>query len=525
MSSFGDEKKPEVFEEESTIFTSSPIKSEKKREKCPKSQTAKMITTLVAFFLVAVIAIGGTIAISILVPQDGEEAPVDNISVLSVAPEKIKEVKITRKDSSSTYFSTVSQVKNPETGADETEVKWAIKGIDPSLTETSVISSMLEQAFALYASRIIEPEEGADYGFTEPQYIVEMTGYDAADSRTLTVGKESPSSSGVYATLGKEIFLISIEAAAEFSKTDEQMATSFAISGATVDGDTLDYFYDDKLASFDKITLSGKNFPRKLTFGMNSVSNTGNYNDYIMTAPVRRYADTTAVGSLLEYAKTGLTAAEAYKYNPTAADLKKYGLNNPDMQLSIEFGGKKVEFKATKYDDEYYAVIVTGKENVIFKVAASFLAVAEYAETDFANSLMFIEILTDFKNLTFNTAGKTYSFDIEYKAATEETEQVLNITMGGKKIETQNFQNFYQHLVVECNEKTLDKMSGAAVLTVKASRASGEATVMKFIKASDRRYYVEVDSAPIGLISATKMDNILNYLAAAAENKSVPGIG
>ena len=97
--------------------------------------------------------------------------------------------------------------------------------------------------------------------------------------------------------------------------------------------------------------------------------------------------------------------------------------------------------------------------------------------------------------------------------------------MGGKKIETQNFQNFYQHLVVECNEKTLDKMSGAAVLTVKASRASGEATVMKFIKASDRRYYVEVDSAPIGLISATKMDNILNYLAAAAENKSVPGIG
>ncbi|MBE6766286.1 MAG: DUF4340 domain-containing protein [Ruminococcaceae bacterium] len=525
MSFIGDEKTPEVLEEESTIFTSSPIKTEKKKEKAPKSQNQKMVISLVAALLVVLIAIGGAVLVPLLAPEESEVPAEDNISVVFVSPEKIKEVTITRKDSVSTYLSTLSQEMNTDTGEKETVVSWTIKGVDPSLTSTEAIGSMLEQAFSLYASRIVEPEEGADYGFSSPRYVIEMKGYDEADDLVVTIGNEAPASSGVYATLGKEIYLISVEAAAEFSKTDEQMATSFAISGATVDGDTLDYFYNDKLASFDKITLSGKNFPRKLTFGMNSVSNTGNYNDYIMTAPVRRYADTTAVGSLLEYAKTGLTAAEAYKYNPTAADLKKYGLNNPDMQLSIEFGGKKVEFKATKYDDEYYAVIVTGKENVIFKVAASFLAVAEYAETDFANSLMFIEVLTDFKNLTFNTAGKTYSFDIEYKAATEETEQVLNITMGGKKIETQNFQNFYQHLVVECNEKTLDKMSGAAVLTVKASRASGEATVMKFIKASDRRYYVEVDSAPIGLISATKMDNILNYLAAAAENKSVPGIG
>ena len=175
-----------------------------------------------------------------------------------------------------------------------------------------------------------------------------MKGYNSADDLTLTIGNEAPASSGVYATLGKEIFLISIETAADFGKSDEQMATSFAIAGATVDGATLNYFYEDKLTRFDKITLSGKNFKKTLTFAMSDVSNTGNYNDYIMTAPVRRFADTAAVGSLLEYAKTGLTAAEAYKYNPTAADLKKYGLDKPEMQLLVEFGGKRVGFKATR---------------------------------------------------------------------------------------------------------------------------------------------------------------------------------
>ena len=96
--------------------------------------------------------------------------------------------------------------------------------------------------------------------------------------------------------------------------------------------------------------------------------------------------------------------------------------------------------------------------------------------------------------------------------------------MDGKRIDARNFQNFYQHLVVECNEKTLDKTSGSAVLTMTATRG-GDKTTMKFIKATDRRYYVEVDSAPIGFISSTKMDNITNYLADVIAGKEVPGIG
>ncbi len=530
MSSFEEDKKlPEGAEieeaEESTIFTASPTKKAPKAP--PKTDGNKRAVGLIAAICAVAVLALSIFAVIVFIPNANtseQEIGAENIPVTSVSPEEIKTVKITRKDSVSVYHSALSEVKNEETGEMETEVTWTIEGIDPSLTESASIGFMLDSAFSLYASRTIEPEEGADYGFSNPQYVVEMIGYNSSKPITLTIGKETPTKSGVYATLGNEIYLISIETAADFGKTDEQMATSYALYAATVKGGTLNYFSENKLVTFDKITLSGKNFPRKLTFAPSGFSNTGNYNDYMMTSPVYRYADTAAVGALLEIAASGLTAAEAYKFYPTAADIKKYRLDNPDMNLAIEFGSEKVTVKASRYDEEYFAVMVSGRDNVIFKVANSFLYIAEYAETDYANNLMFIENLIDLKALSFKTADKTYNFDVDYTEATEDEGAHLTVMLDGKKLTAENFQRFYQHLVVECNEKTLDRVSGSAVLSISAVRDNGTTTSIKFIKVTDRRYYVEVDSAPIGYISATKMDNILNYLVDTAADKEVPGI-
>lgn len=504
---------------ESTIFTASPTKVEPKKPKKQRKMLKSILASLLAVFL-----LGGSIfAVVKFIPKKEEAgiASTENIPVISIAPEKVQSIKITRADSVSTYISAVEDVKNEDTGETEKKVSWSIKGVSPELTETTAISMITDTVLSLRATRTVEREEGADYGFSKPSFLIEITGYDAADNLTLTIGSETPSGSGIYAEVKDTIYLISADAAADFAKTDEQLATSHAIPAATIDGDTLDYFEDDKLARFDKITLSGKNFPQKLTFVMNEKAGSGNYNDYVMTTPYHRYADSENVALLFEVAIGGLTAAEAYKYNPTAADLAKFRLSSPDMRLSIEYGGKKVAFSASRYDDEYFAVLVDGKEDIIFKVANSFLLFAEIPDTTFANRLTFIELLTDFKKMTFKTAKDTYNFDIDYTAKTDDTDEVLKIKANGKEIEAQNFQNFYQHMVVECNEVTLKRESGTPVLTVSATDGSKTSSI-KFIKYSERRYYVEVDSAPIGFISATNMEKILTYLADAAEGREVP---
>ncbi|MBR3593641.1 MAG: DUF4340 domain-containing protein [Clostridia bacterium] len=519
MSSFEEEKIDIVEEEESTIFATSPTKTQQKKPKKKKGSAAKIIALAAAMLIIC----GSIFAVIKLVPKKNDTIEVENIPVTSIAPEKIKQVTLTRKESVSTYLSTLTETTD-ENGEKVTEIKWRIDGIDPSFTETTMISQMLDSAFSLYATRTIEREEGADYGFSAPQYKIEMKGYSSEDDKTLIIGSETPSHSGVYATVDDKIYLISIETAADFAATDESMATSFAIAGATVDGETMDYFVDDKLASFDKITLSGKNFAHTLQFITNESEDGGNYNDYIMVSPCRRYADTANVGGLLDIAASGLTAAEAYKYYPTAADLKDYRLNSPDVKLTIEYGNKKVELIASRYDDSYFAVIVTGKEDVIFKVANSFLPFAEFPDTAFANNLTFIEVISDFKKMTFKTASDTYAFDISYTEETEEEESVLEVSIGGKKITAQNFQNFYQHLVVECNEITLDRLRLTPTLTVTAERVEGGTTTVSFCKHNDRRYYVEVDSAPIGFISTTNMEKILTYLADVAADKEVPAV-
>ena len=100
---------------------------------------------------------------------------------------------------------------------------------------------------------------------------------------------------------------------------------------------------------------------------------------------------------------------------------------------------------------------------------------------------------------------------------------MLTVTYGDKALTTENFQNYYQYLVgTELNEIANDKTAGTPALTLTAVRNSGTKTTVKFIKHSDRRYYVEVDGAPMGYISSSYMDKILNYLDDVAEDKTVP---
>ncbi len=509
---------PNVTEEESTIFGVSPTRTETK----PRKKNGRMIKTLLSSFLVLAVLAGAIFAVVKLIPEKEDEEPAGHskVPLSTVSNSEVETVTITRPTFKSTYRTTVTKAEDDT--ADAT-VTWSIDGIDPELTASTSISYLMDTALRMDAMRQMSKEEGADYGFAAPLYKVEAKGYEAADDVTILIGNKTPGGDAYYATTdgGATLYIVEASDVAQLDTTDEDMGNLNALYPVESDSEHANYFESNALATFDSITLVNKKGKTVIT--PNDNENVGAYMAFIMTEPIRRYADGTEVETLMKIATGGLSATSIYKYNPTAADLKTFGLSSPEFTYSLKYGKVDVTFKATLQPDGYYAVVTGRTDKLIYKVSADAIPFAENESVDFASSMFFVEMLADLKHITFKTADATYRFDVSVTEDEEENE-VINISINGKAITTEYFQNYYQHLVgTELNEFAMEKTSGTPVLTVTAEYAANDGVrELKFIKHTDRRYYVESDQTPAGYISSAYMDKLLDYVVLAAENKEVP---
>ncbi len=527
MNSLPEENKnllSEESEEESTIFGVSPSKTEKKAVKKPK-----MLKTALSMLLALAVLAGATLAVIKLIPEKDSDIGVssgDTVAITSFENEEVETVKVVRKDSSTVYRTTVTQPDedNSDTAAD---VTWSIDGIDPSLTASASISLLMDTVLRMDAVREIEKEDGADYGFAAPSYTVEIAGYDAENSAEMIVGAKTPSDSGYYITVdsGETVYLANTADIAELDTPDEEMAVSTVVVAASKDTANADYFTEGALSSFDSITLAKKG-EQTLKFEPNKNEKLNSYIPYFMTAPASRAASETEVKTLFDIAASGLSAASAYKFYPTAADKATYGLASPEVSLSIKYGTKTVTVNATKQDDGNFAVMTADNSDIIFKVASTSLAFADYSAEKFLNPLIYCVSITDIGKITYTTADGSTVFGVTYEEADEDAdkEEVFEISANGTPVDADNFKLYYQYLVgMTPNEYTFEKQSGTPVLTVKAEYADGSGTdVIKFIKYSDRRYYVECNSTPLGFINTTHMEKLLEYLPKAANGEAVP---
>lgn len=527
MNSLPEENKnllPEESEEESTIFGVSPAKTENRAVKKPK-----MLKTALSMLLALAVLAGATLAVIKLIPEKEDEDGIssdDTVAITSFENKQVETVKVIRKDSETVYRTTVTEPDEDSSSSTAT-VTWSIDGVDASLTETSSISLMMDTVLRMDAVREIEKEENADYGFSDPSYTVEIAGYDTADSVSVLVGNKTPSDSGYYVTVdgGETVYLADTADIAELDTPDEEMAISTVVAAVSDDTDNADYFTDGALSSFDSITLLRKG-EQTLKFEPNKNEKLNSYLPYFMTLPASRAANDTEVKAMFDIAASGLSAVSAYKFYPTSADKTTYGLSSPEVTLSVKYGTKTVTVNATKQEDGYFAVMTADNADIIFKVSASSLEFADYSAEEFLNPLIYCVSVTDIGKITYTTADESVEFGITYEEADEEadTEEVFEITANGTSVDADNFKTFYQYLVgMTPNEYTFEKYSGTPVLTVKAEYADGSGTdVIKFIKYSDRRYYVECNSTPLGFINTTYMEKILEYLPKTANGETIP---
>ena len=388
---------------------------------------------------------------------------------------------------------------------------------------------MADSAASLNADRQMT-DTTLNYGFDNPLATVSVTGKNGLKDYSITVGNLCPDGTGYYIkTSAKDgIFLVTPSTVKYFCLPAEELVNNSIIEAVDVESLDKSYITDDNtLDHIDSLTLSGKNYPKTIKIDYTGKSLAA----YRMSTPISRYADAEAVEQFVNIVKGGLVASNAYKISPSANDIAKYGLNNPDVILNINLSGKTTKIKATLQKSEentaenteegttqYYALMLNDV-NVIYKVSKDNLTCFDLKQEEFYNRFAFLENYEDISNMTFTTDNKSHSFDISYNSEKNTT----SVKYNGKKAEDSLLRTYFSYYTtLKPDVQSTYPTGKEAFRAAFKFRNSNKTTVIKFISINDRRYIVNINGNNEGVINYTVFDNIKEYLNNVINKKEIP---
>lgn len=516
------ENKLDTELEASTIFAKNTSLEKPIKVVSGKKKRARL---LIVLSTVALIAIGGLLAVSYLIPDEEEagESASTTIKVKSILADDISKIEISNSYGNLVFTSKVIEGEDTASSS-STTVEWSLEGYDASLIASSSISSAADSLATFYATREMT-DRTLDYGFNEPTVTATVT-LRSGEGYTVTVGRMSPDSSGYYLKVSgdEKIYLVSSGTVDNYNTTPEKLANQVIVNTPVLGDDTKTadkkYFDDEgNLAAFDSIALSGPKYGKAVTLLPLEDNEMAKY--VIDMGSYTRYADTDAVTEMFGIMTNGLVAIETYKLNPTAADIAKYGLGSPEVSIRLKYGSGETALVASMYDteNEYYAVMVEGLDG-IYAVTADALSMLELGIKDFYNDFVFLEYLRDFSGIEVVTAEKTYNFGITY----DEEEEEISATESGKSVDSELMSAYYQHFTTVMPEEMDSYASGEtafkAVFTY-ADSSKGSRT-FELVKQSERRYLVKIDGIEMGLVNSTVYDHLVVYAQYVLDGKGIP---
>lgn len=494
-----------------------------------KSLSQRNLRTIIAMMLVAAL-IGLTWFTVSLLPDSEEESSTtqtSSILVKKVDVANIEKINLYGSKANMVFYSTLEDVADYDGNASKQYV-WALQGYDKNLIASSAVTAAADGIAVLYANRVMEQDQSQKslYGFDKPTVKAEVIARKGSNY-TLLIGDKAPDNSGYYATVtgDEKIYLVAETTVNNFNTTPEALADTSILSAPSIDDITkkTDKKYFDassgELTTFESITISGTKYGKSAVITPIENNEFVNYN--INLGSYSRYANAEIVDELFTLMTGGLFAMDTYALKPTDAQIKKYGLDKPEVNITIKYGTLSSSVKASYYDAEnkYYAVMVGGRD-AIYAVTSEALAMLEYGLTDYFYQFVFQDYVYSFKNITVKAPTKTYSFDIKH----DSSDDSFTVKSGDKVLDDALFSAYYQYFLTlqpEVKDSYTDGPSSlTAVFTFKGS--SKGALTMEFVKQSDRRYLLKIDGNAYGTVTSTAFDHLVNYAEYVMIDKGIP---
>lgn len=510
-------EKPEEFltEAEKTDEATSTIFS------APKEHTGErkagkhaLLKKIVAAVLCVAVLAGGTVAVIRLIPEmvkdDSKIDAAQMASLFSYDASQLSEVTVTRPQVETLHL---TGKMSEDSGKTATRV-WSLEGYDDDLINQTSLTQIVGYAASVnYTKKFEEVEDPATYGLDQPSITVTAQG-ESVPSYTLTFGNTTADEGYWYLSYSqdpKTVYVVPANTATGYLVQPLDLAISTPIPAVSKENvDSKFYDEDGKLASFDRISLSGNLFPDEMVFQPNVGEDISSYAAYITVAPKKRIA--TNVDKLLNVFANGVTAASCVSFDQSAEKVHAFGLDDPDIVLVGRFGDYRATWRFKTVPDAvgtYYVLSDTDRLIRTVNIAnAEFLTLRE---TDFYTKIIVMESIKDLSG--FEVSGETDQvYAISYNSDTEE----YQITKNGASIKADDFQTFYaDFLGTSVLSYDTVPVSGEPSMTFRLQHNNGkEETVVRFYPVSDTRIQFSVGGEQIGQIAASAYKQWLKSLNA-----------
>lgn len=490
----------------STVF-SAPAEHKDKHRAGKFSLLKKIVAAVLA---VAVLA-GGTVLVVKLIPEkEGDSVDVfEPKQIMSLDTATFKKVTVKHPGATLVITSAIEQ------GKSESKQVWTLEGYDAALIDAASLSQIASYAAVITAFDeydYLEAEEQA-YGFNNPAIVVDVETSDKVMGNfTITVGNATANGQYSYlhlSTVPQKVYLVNTGTLSGFIVEPLDLAISTAIPAIEKNDKNKGYFDSEGLlADFDTITISGSRFSTPLVFVPNKDERFSSYATYICTSPKMRIAD-GVIEDIRNTFRDGVTASGAVSFDQSAESLKKFGLNNPDIVITIKVAGESYSYKlkaTDKSNTEYYIAATTDK--MIRTVTISNMTFLNNQEKDYYLGFMALESIGDVSE--FVLKGEVNAvFTVAKDQDDDENGYIIKV--GDKTVGTEEFKSFYSLFIgTTAIDYNTVSVSGSPDLTVTMKHHDGSAdTKLSFYKISESRYQYSVGGIPMGQISSSSYSKLV----------------
>ena len=548
----------DVSDEESTIF-SDPAAHKDKVKKGKKLKT--MIISAVALVLVVAVSVGTLLFVKVPEKEEektdpigitlmqmihdevfyniteykeetDEDGKVTKFPVIGTDNVLVNRVDLIRKGEKVEFVLERKETTQKDKDGKEvtvTEKEWALKNVDPTLTNYATIdntvTSFMEQGYTKVISE--DKNDGRNYGFENPEYRVDF--YKPGSDEvyiSIIIGGKSPSDDGRYMTtsLDEKVYFARNTDLYNYEKTELDFVNAESIPAIGAEQDySSQYFTEGQLVSCERMELWGKKPGAYYKIITKTVDHDRVFNSYHITSPVSRPAHDDNMSKIVSLFSYGIASTGCYSYSTNPAELKKFGLDDPDFGVKIYVEGTTSSFVATLQEDGDYAVYY--KDNkTIMRVPAENLEPADFGKKEIYNELLFIEDISATNSVKVESGDEKIDFQISTKFDEESNGDILSgVRVDGKSVDKENFKNYYSYLIqiTAQSYETVDTKGMKPTTVITVSHKNGSApTIIKYFKISAARYQVEVNGEKMGLISSSEHTRVMKYAKNVAADKT-----
>lgn len=527
------EKRIEKEFENSTIFNSNE-NSEIKHKKHKDNSYIKLLCAL----LCMIIIVGASIfSVVKFWPVEQEEEPTETaeatIALTASANISLDKMENAQKNAVSNVSKIVIKnetdefvcvpykvTETDEDGNKTEEVYFKLSGIDKDIPiNESYVTAFYNSLFDVKAiSRLDDKWTEKDCGLDNPKISVNVT---MADGKMFSfkVGNEVATSDGYYyvsTSLKDGIYIAEGDIYETYSADLKSLVDLNIVEHINKNESNSDYFINDQLSVYDSIRINGENFnSAKLSYK----SSDDEVMAYFIDEPVKTYADEEKINTLLSPFTSGLTASSVYKIKPDSSDFKKYGLENPYLEINYEINNRTYNLKFSKpgYNDSNYCACVIDDVPVIFAILADSVSFIDWNIDDLRYSLLYLRSIETFKTYTVKYDGKTFKYELSFDKVEDEDddtsssddEKVLSVVLNSSPIGEKNFKTAYQRLTMASAAKYVGKnveLNKEPDISFEIELENGKVDTITYTKYNENYYLHKLNGIGDELIPARTID-------------------